>query len=287
MDAIGMIGLGLMGGALAQRLRAPHGLRVVGYDPREECRARLAEIGGEPVQSVCEVFGSVKTVVFSLPDSNVVAAVVAEAGDSVRGATIIDTTTGEPNATAATGKALAAVDCDYLDATLSGTGPDARNGTLVVTAGGKAKVFERIDPVLRLFGERCFHVGPWGSGARIKLIINLVLGLNRVALAEGLALARRCGLEMEQTFNILRTGAAYSRAMDTKGQRMISGYFEPHAKLSQHLKDVRLILETGGEVGAALPFSTMHEEVLTELVERGFGECDNSAVILAFEGEQP
>jgi 3-hydroxyisobutyrate dehydrogenase-like beta-hydroxyacid dehydrogenase len=283
VNEIGMIGLGLMGGALAERFRAPHGLRVVGFDPREECRQKLAAIGGEPVESACAVFAAVRTVVLSLPDSTVVAEVLAQVGDAVRGATVIDTTTGDPRATAATGLRLAEAGCDYIDATLTGTGPDARNGTLVVTAGGKAKVYERIDPVLRLFGGRCFHVGPWGSGARIKLVTNLVLGLNRAALAEGLAFARRLGLDPDQVLNILRTGAAYSRAMDTKGQRMISGVFEPHAKLDQHLKDVRLILGAGAEAGAVLPFSALHEKLLAELVERGFGECDNSAVIRAFD----
>lgn len=283
MEAIGIVGLGLMGGSLAERFRAA-GLRVVGFDPRDECRRRLAELGGEPVESTRAVFAAARMVVFSLPNSDVVREAVAAAGDSLVGATVIDTTTGEPDATEATGKHLAELGCDYLDATLTGSSAQARAGEVVVTAGGPAEVFARAEPLFRLFAARWFHVGACGSGARTKLVVNLVLGLNRAALAEGLAFAQSCGLDLPALLEILRSGAAYSRAMDAKGRKMIDGEFAPQAKLSQHLKDVRLILSEGGKNGATLPFSVRHEALLAELVERGFGECDNSAVFRAFDG---
>lgn len=286
MNEVGLIGLGLMGSALAGRFRAA-GLRVVGFDPRAECRDRLAALGGEPVPSVRPVFHETRTVVLSLPDSRVVDEVLREADDLVPGTTVIDTTTGDPERTAITGQMLANGGCDYLDATLTGSSEQARTGKVVVTAGGRAEVFARAEPLFRLFASRWFHVGPWGSGARTKLVVNLVLGLNRAVLAEGLALARACGLDQIAVLEILKSGAAYSRAMDIKGLKMIAGDFEPQAKLSQHLKDVRLILDEGAETGAALPFSALHEKVLAELVERGFGDCDNSAVIRAFDGERP
>ncbi len=279
-----MIGLGLMGSALAERFRAAN-LRVVGFDPRDECRARLAEIGGEPVESVCEVFAAVKTVVFSLPTSDVVREVVEAAGEAVRGSTIIDTTTGEPDATEAVGKQLAEVGCDYLDATLTGSSALARAGEVVVTAGGSAEVFGKCEPLFRLFASRWFHVGPWGSGALTKLVVNLVIGLNRAALAEGLSFARCCGLDLGAVLEILKSGAAYSRAMDTKGPKMIRGDFTAQARLSQHLKDIHLIRAEGAKVGATLPFSARHEALLVELTNRGLGEWDNSAVYRAFEGK--
>src|SRR3954471_2528988 len=141
--------------------------------------------------------------------------------------------------------------------------------------------------LFRLIAKRWFHVGPWGSGARTKLVVNLVLGLNRAALAEGLAFARACRLDLPAVLEILQSGAAYSRAMDAKGRKMIDGDFTPQAKLSQHLKDVRLILEQGVQTGSRLPFSTLHETLLAELTDSGLGECDNSAVFRAFEGETP
>ena len=156
-------------------------------------------------------------------------------------------------------------------------------GELVVTAGGPVEIFARAESLFRLVAKRWFHVGPWGSGSRTKLVINLVLGLHRAVLAEGLALARRCGLDASAMLEILKSGAAYSRAMDAKGQKMIDGDLAAEAKLSQHLKDVRLILEMGNEVGARLPLSGVHEELLAALVARGLADADNSAIIRAFE----
>ena len=127
---------------------------------------------------------------------------------------------------------------------------------MVVTAGGAGGGVPRsAKPLFRLFARRWFHVGPWGSGARTKLVVNLVLGLNRAVLAEGLAFARRCGLDPAAVLEMLQSGAAYSRVMDAKGRKMIDGDFTPEAKLAQHLKDVRLILAEGDRTGAALPLS--------------------------------
>ncbi len=113
--------------------------------------------------------------------------------------------------------------------------------------------------------------------------MNLVLGLNRAALAEGLGFARRCGLDPVAVLDVLRGGAAYSRVMDTKGPKMLAGDFAPEARLAQHLKDVRLIRSQGDRAGAHLPLSEVHERLHAELVRAGFGECDNSSVIRAFD----
>jgi 3-hydroxyisobutyrate dehydrogenase-like beta-hydroxyacid dehydrogenase len=286
VDRVGVIGLGLMGSALASRLLAG-GLRVVGFDVREECRQELVAHGGDPVASAREVFVACRAVVLSLPNSDVVSDVLNAAGDAVAGVTVIDTTTGDPRATAGIGKQLAEQGADYLDATLTGSSAVAHAGELVVTAGGLPEVFARAEPLFRLFAKRWFHVGPWGSGSRTKLVVNLVLGLNRAVLAEGLAFARRCGLDANAVLDILKSGAAYSRVMDAKGRKMIDGDFAAEAKLAQHLKDVRLILATGEEVGAWLPLSGTHEVLLAELVARGFADADNSAVIRAFDPSEP
>lgn len=286
MDAVGVIGLGLMGGALAARFRA-HGLRVVGYDPRPEARADLAALGGEPRASGRDVFAAVRVVVLSLPNSGTVADVIEQARDHLDGLRVIDTTTGDPEATAALGAALADRGCEYLDATLTGSSREAREGTVVVTAGGTADVFHQCEPLFRMFAKEWFHVGPWGSGARTKLVVNLVLGLNRAVLAEGLAFARRGGLDPAAVLAVLRSGSAYSRVMDTKGRKMLDADFTPEARLSQHLKDVRLILGEARRTAATTPLSELHERLLAELVERGFGEGDNSGVIRAFDGGNP
>jgi 3-hydroxyisobutyrate dehydrogenase-like beta-hydroxyacid dehydrogenase len=240
-------------------------------------------MGGTIAPSARAVFEAARLVVLSLPDSVAVAAVLAEAGDSLHGATVVDTTTGDPDASAATGERLAAAGAEYLDATLTGSSREAVAGQLVVTSGGRAEAFRACEGLFQLFARQWFHVGPWGSGARAKLAVNLVLGLNRAALAEGLGFARRCGLDPAAVLEVLRSGAAYSRVMDTKGPRMLSGDFDADARLAQHLKDVRLILSQGGRAGARLPLSTVHERLLAGLVRDGLGECDNSCVIRAFD----
>lgn len=123
---------------------------------------------------------------------------------------------------------------------------------------------------------------PRGSGARMKLVVNLVLGLNRAVLAEGLAYAEHCGLDGEAALEVLRDSMAYSRIMDTKGEKMLKSEYSPQARLSQHLKDVRLILDTGSSTGAKLPLSTLHGELLEQVESRGHGGEDNSAIMRYF-----
>jgi 3-hydroxyisobutyrate dehydrogenase-like beta-hydroxyacid dehydrogenase len=115
----------------------------------------------------------------------------------------------------------------------------------------------------------------------MKLVTNLVLGLNRAALAEGLAFAESLGLDAAASLRVLRSSAAYSRVMDTKGEKMVQGEYTPQARLSQHLKDVRLIRAAGTSAGAELPLSAAHKALLERAVEMGLGDLDNSAVIEA------
>ena len=151
-------------------------------------------------------------------------------------------------------------------------------------AGGEPEVFVRCRPLLALFSKQAFHVGPWGSGARMKLVVNLALGLNRAVLAESLALARASKLDLRAALEILKSSPAYSRAMDVKGAKMIEGDFAPQARLRQHLKDVRLILEQGAREGVRLPLSQVHEELLSSLEAAGLGDLDNSAIFRAYDG---
>ncbi len=294
MSTVGVIGLGLMGSALAERFLAD-GRTVIGFDLREESRNQLERLGGEPLDSLHAVFASAPVVVLSLPNSDVVEEVCIEALHTRRAQTpkfqtwgtdrllIIDTTTGEPRQTEKIGLLLNEEGIDYLDATITGSSQQARNGEVIVTVGGPIKPYQQSEELFRLFAKRWFHVGPWGSGARTKLVVNLVLGLNRAVLAEGLSFAKACGLDVSEMLEILKCGAAYSRAMDTKGQKMIDGEFAPEAKLSQHLKDVRLILDAAREAEAITPLSRLHEQLLSDLEQAGFGDLDNSAIIRAFE----
>lgn len=202
------------------------------------------------------------------------------AGKLKPGALIIDTTTGAPEAAIAFAERLAGA--DYVDATVAGSSQLVRTGASIFICGGTDAAFARCSDLFEHCCARAFHVGPEGSGARMKLVVNLVLGLNRAVLAEGLEFARSSGIDPYQALEILKATPAYSRAMDTKGLRMLNEDFEPEARLSQHLKDVRLILESGARSGASLPLSTVHRALLEAAENAGFGAKDNSAVIKAF-----
>jgi 3-hydroxyisobutyrate dehydrogenase-like beta-hydroxyacid dehydrogenase len=280
---VGLVGLGLLGTALAERfLRS--GFSVLGFDLAANRCAVLAGLGGRPASSAEAVAGGCDRLVLSLPDTPAVEAVLGGLAPRLRkGQVIVDTTTGDPHRTALLGAELARQGVFYLDATVLGSSELVRGGEAVVMVGGDVTVSGECRDLFAAFAREWFHVGPCGSGARMKLAVNLVLGLNRAALAEGLAFARACGMDLAQTLRVLRAGAAYSRVMDAKGEKMITGDFRPQARLSQHLKDVRLILAEAERAGARAPLSTLHAELLGQVVAAGKGEEDNSAVIRAFE----
>ncbi|HEY6166529.1 MAG TPA: NAD(P)-dependent oxidoreductase [Verrucomicrobiae bacterium] len=281
--SIGIVGLGLLGSALAERLRSAR-FRIVGFDVDAGRRREFAKLGGKSVNSAVEVFAACDGVLLALPDSNVVESVLRETAPQLRrGLRIIDTTTGEPDATARLGAKLARRGVRYLDATIVGSSAQVCAGDVLVLAGGKRADFVAARHVFGSFSKQTFHVGPCGSGARMKLVVNLVLGLNRAVLAEALAFAQRVSVSQKLALEILKAGAAYSRVMDTKGAKMLARDFRPQARLAQHLKDVRLILQLGRKRSAKLPLSTVHERLLAALANGGFADADNCAIIEAFQ----
>jgi 3-hydroxyisobutyrate dehydrogenase-like beta-hydroxyacid dehydrogenase len=287
---VGMIGLGLLGSAIAERLLG-RGFRVLGFDLQAERREANRRSGVEIAADPSEVARSCDRIILSLPTGAEVAEVIDSIESSLRpGQTIVDTTTGEPAGTAAMGRRLGAHGVNYIDATVSGSSQQARRGDVVIMAGAAPEAFETCRDIFEGLARASFHVGPVGSGAAMKLATNLVLGLNRAVLAEGLAFARSVGLDPGLTLAVLREGAAYSRVMDTKGPKMIAGDFTPEARLSQHLKDVRLIVAEARASGTPTPLSLVHQELLEKAEAAGFGPADNSAVIRAFdqyEGPRP
>jgi 3-hydroxyisobutyrate dehydrogenase-like beta-hydroxyacid dehydrogenase len=284
-QTVGIVGLGLLGSALAERFLGS-GLSVVGYDINPERGRLLASLSGQEAGSACEVVRSCGRIVLSLPTTAVVETVLDEIDADLRaGLVVVDTTTGDPEQTAAVGARLAARDVHYLDATIAGSSELVRAAEAVAMIGGERSWCEQCRDLFGCFAREWFYLGPWGSGARMKLVVNLVLGLNRAALAEGLAFARACGLDPAEALRVLQSGAAHSRAMDVKGRKMIEHDFRPQAKLAQHLKDVRLILAEAERAGIRVPLSELHRELLERLEADGLGDADNAAIIRAFEGE--
>jgi len=278
---IGLIGVGLLGTALAERILAAR-LPVIGFDLQSSQVERLGGLGGKVAATAGDVAAACNCIVLCLPDSSIVAEVVNQLGDGLRtGTLLIDATTGDPDQTAAIAQRLALGGIGYIDATIAGSSQQVRQGEATVIIGGSDDDVRRAEPVLTSWGERRFHVGPPGSGAQLKLVVNLVLGLNRAVLAEGLALATACGIEAAAALSVLKATPAYSTVMETKGPKMVARDYAPQARLAQHLKDVRLICELARRHHARTPLSAVHECLLQTAIELGYAEADNSAVIEA------
>ena len=279
---VGLIGVGLLGTALAERLGRA-GYQVIGFDVDSSRLDCLRQSGGRTASSAEQIASQSSRLVLSLPDSQVVREVIDRiTGSLAADSIVLDTTTGAPDAAESLGTELAQRQIAYLDATVAGSSEQARAGEIVMMVGGEALPVERCQDLFSALARKTFHVGPAGSGARMKLVVNLVLGLNRAVLAEGLSLARACGMDPAMALEVLRSGAAYSAAMDSKGPKMVRGEFTPQARLAQHRKDVALISSLAETNKLALPLSRVHAELLDRAMELGFGELDNSAVIKAF-----
>ncbi len=282
-DKIGIVGIGLLGTALAERLTAA-GFSLVGYDLIPEARDRLEAMGGQPVRSARDVALECTRIVLSLPTADVAQRVVNEmlpvaSAESI----IIDTTTGMPEKMMELANNVSSQKIGYLDATIGGSSAQTRAGQAIVIAGGDEKSFNSCRDIFDCIALKTYHVGPVGSGAQIKLAVNLILGLNRLALAEGLKFAEALGLDLEEVLKVLKSSPAFSVVMETKGEKMLKEDFTPQAKLSQHLKDVRLIMETGRKHGAKLPMCRLHKRILKTAEKNGYGDMDNSAVIKVYD----
>jgi 3-hydroxyisobutyrate dehydrogenase-like beta-hydroxyacid dehydrogenase len=281
-QTVGLIGVGLMGTALAERLIG-QGFDVLGYDIEPGRREALTGLGARAATSAGAVLSACPRVVLSLPDLDVVATVLATESALLRaGQALIDTTTGAPAQAERLGADLARRGVEYLDATVSGSSVQVRRAEVTLLVGGTEDAFARCRDLFGCFARTAYHVGPCGSGAKMKLVTNLVLGLNRGALAEGLAFARGLKLDAARTLALLRDSMAYSRVMDSKGEKMVRGDFEPQARLTQHLKDVRLILAAAEAAGLRLPLSQAHRLLLEAAEAAGYGACDNSAIIRTY-----
>lgn len=283
-EEIGLVGIGLVGLALAEHLIGA-GFRVVGCDIDPDRRKALERLGGVPVEQPVEVAERCRRIFLALMTSDIVTRVVeGEAGllsSSAKPRCIIDTSTGDPSATEALARRLSERDVGYLDATISGSSQQIREKRGVFLVGGETELFVACRDLLDVIGQKVFHVGPTGSGAKAKLATNLILGLNRLALAEGLVFAEKMGLDLPSFLSLVKETPAYSMAADIKGEKMIHGDFAPQAKVSQHHKDLSLILEQAAQLGQDLPLAKVHRDTLGRLIAQGDGDLDVCAVIKA------
>ena len=279
---VGLIGLGLVGTAVAEVLLSRH-FEIVGFDIDAARCTNLRAIGGRVAASPQEIAQAVPRVVLSLPDTNVVREVVEGPNGLVKAEKpprhIIDTTTGDPKETIRLAQRLEQRGICLLDATISGSSDQVRNREAVFMVGGDKTAFDRCTDILAALSEEVFYLGPSGSGSKAKLASNLVLGLNRLVLAEGLVFAERLGLDLEGFLELLKVSPAYSVAMDIKGKKMVRQDFTPQSRIRQHHKDVSLILKYARQAGQELPLSRVHRDILEKAMAAGEGDLDNAAVI--------
>jgi 3-hydroxyisobutyrate dehydrogenase len=279
---IAIIGLGLMGEVYAQRL-INAGMAVAGYDIDPIRRARLKEIGGAPATSIAELAKPARCIVIAVFSTDQVEDVLenhllpALGPDS--GKIVLCMSTCNPDRVAALAARIIPQGIRYLDAPVSGTSDQVRRGDGVALIGGDAKIADEMSDIFDALFARRFHVGKVGDGGRAKLAVNLILGLNRLALAEGLIFAERLGLDPAAFLEVARGSASYSQVMETKGPKMVRGDFVPEGRARQTLKDVRLMLDQAAPRGQELKLLGVHAEVLEACLKAGEGDLDNSVVI--------
>ena len=279
---VAIVGLGLMGEVYARRL-LDVGIPVTGFDVDPARRARLAEIGGNPANSIAELAKPARCIIIAVFSTDQVEDVIENhllpaLGDKSNKIVLVMSTV-DPDRVAALAGRVMPRGIRYLDVPVSGTSDQVRRGDGVALIGGDATIADEVAPVLDALFARRFHVGKIGDGGRAKLAVNLILGLNRLALAEGLVFAERLGLDPAAFLEVAKGSASYSQVMDTKGQKMVRGDFSPEGRVKQTLKDAHLMLEQGAAIGQPLKMLEVHADVLEACVKAGEAELDNSAII--------
>jgi 3-hydroxyisobutyrate dehydrogenase-like beta-hydroxyacid dehydrogenase len=286
MTRVGVIGMGLMGAAIAQRLVAA-GFEVLAYDIDAERRAAAAAIGARPEATANIVIVGCEIVVICVFSTDQVEAVIAGPGGGLdamaqagTGARIfVVTSTCDPGQLAALAHRVTLHGAHVLEVPISGTSRQVAQGDGVGLIGGDREIADKAAAVLRSVLKSTYYLGEVGNGSRAKLAVNLILGLNRAALAEGLVFAARLGLDPSAFLEVARGSAAYSQVMDVKGDLMARrSYQPPQSRVDQSLKDFSLMLAQARATGQDLPFATVYARMLEDCIAHSEAQWDNAAI---------
>lgn len=289
MARVGVIGAGLMGTAVAQRLLAA-GFEVLAYDLEPAKRAAIAATGARPEATVGAVIAACEINVICVFDTAQVENVIAGPGGGLdtiaQGGTgpriFLVSTTCDPDRLAALAKRVAPDGAHVVEYPVSGTSVQVARGEGVGLTGGDPAAIERAAPVLDAICPRRHDLGEVGNASRAKLAVNLILGLNRAALAEGLVFAARLGLDPVAFLEVARGSAASSQVMGIKGPLMAKReYANVQSRVDQSLKDFRLMLEQARAQGQALPFASVYAQMMEDCIAHGEGKWDNAAILEA------
>ncbi len=286
MERIGFIGLGAMGKPMAQNLMK------AGYPVHVLTRTRskiddLLAAGALWCDTPKEIAERSDVVITMLPDTPDVEQVVAGKNgvfDGVRpGMLIIDMSTISPIAVRKLAREAETRGCDFLDAPVSGGNIGAQNATLSIMVGGREPAFNRAMPIFREMGKAILLIGDSGAGQITKAANQILTSIHIEAVAEALVFAAKAGVDPRKVRQALMGGSAYSRILENHGQKMIDRNFKPGFRMRLHRKDLDITLDAGKAYGAALPVTGQVRELMTETLNDGQGDMDNSSFILLLE----
>ena len=286
----GLVGIGAMGRGVATNLLAK-GHTVVGFDVRPEVRGWLEERGGRFAGSLAELGRQCDVVVSFVVDDAQTEAILfgpdGLVGTLARGAVVVTCSTMPPAYVSALGERLSKHSIDLVDAPVTGGAAGAAKGTLTVMAAGSSTAFARVKPVLEAFGGRIYHLGEKpGAGSQLKVINQLLCGVHLAAAGEALALARRQGLPLDMTLEVLSSGAASSWMLGDRGPRMVREAFgEVTSAVDIFVKDLGLVLQAARDSRFAAPLAATAFNAFLAVSGRGMGRWDDSAVTLDYAVE--
>jgi 3-hydroxyisobutyrate dehydrogenase len=285
-DRIGFIGLGTMGGGMARNLLAKgHPITVWNRNP--ERMVSLVKAGASPAQDPADLASRCSMVALCVSDTPDVEQVVCGergiASALAPGALVIDHSTISPRATLRLAEAVAGREAHWLDAPVSGGSEGAQRGTLSIMIGGEASQVERARPFLTAYATTITHVGSTGSGQLAKLVNQVLVVVNQLAVSEALLLAQAGGLDLSRTIDAVKGGAAGSWMLANRGPQMVVRDWRPGFTIDLQEKDLRLVLEAADELAVPLPGTALVFQMYRALQRRGLGQEGNHALVKALE----
>lgn len=283
MEKIGFIGLGIMGKPMALNLlKAGY---PVGVLAASQASGMLKEAGAEVWPDAAALAAGSDIVITMLPDSPQVGEVINSGvlAGIRKGSLFIDMSTIAPLFARKLFDIMQEKGVEALDAPVSGGQVGAEAATLSIMAGGNAAAFARALPVFQAMGKNIVHIGEPGAGQTTKACNQMIVGQTIQAVAEAFTLAEKAGVDLAKMREVLLGGFAQSRILDLHGQRIIDRNFKPGFKIKLHQKDINIALETGGELGIALPGTETVAGQMDAAMQQGNGELDHSALFLALK----
>ena len=284
-DRLGFVGIGYMGRPIARRL-LESGFKLTAYDRNRAKADELVRYGGTIAESVAGLSSSCNVVLSCLPSDEAVLAMYREPNgvfaNAHRGSVVIDLSTVFPETSQELSRLGSERGVEVLDVTISGSTPAAENGLLTLFGGGDKKYFDAAESIFRVIAKKYFYLGPSGSGATMKLVVNTLLGIGMQAIAEAVALGEKAGLDRNRLLDVLSQTAVVAPAHVGKLERAMKSDYSPQFPIRLMNKDFALIFNLAASLGVRMPAAEVAFEINARQSDEG-PEQDFSAVILQME----